>query len=157
MNSMEISEIVEYITQNENTSSKNSLDLNNDNYVNIHDIITLIQYKSLPKIENIEDINVTSMPQIEIDLNNGLYFIHVDWCYWCNVAKPEIIKLKNEFPNKIIMYNVTANTLENRKIKTDFKLTHYPFIVIVKDNLKYKYRGQRNFEQLSYYLNKYNI
>ena len=157
MNSIEISEIVEYITQNENINSKNSLDLNNDNYVNIHDIITLIQYQSLPKIEIIEDIKFTPMPQIEIDLDNGLYFIHVDWCYWCRVAKPEIIKLKNAYSDKVNMYNVTANTFEQRKIKTDFKLTHYPFIVIVKDNLKYKYRGQRNFEQLSYYLNKYKI
>ena len=152
-------EIIDYITKKtKERNNKVSLDLNNDGNVNIHDILSLLYYqKNKPKPVEIKDNALTPMSQIKKDLKNGLYFIHVDWCGWCVRTKPDIIKLQKKYPSLVHIYNVTPNTFDNYVIKNDFKLTHFPFMVIVKDNFKYQYRSQRTFSQLEKYFAKYII
>mgnify|MGYP001341509620 CR=1 FL=1 len=164
MDSIDLSEIIAYVTKIQPPDvSDLSLDLNNDGNVNIHDLLTLLKYnKSRLEIQhNIPDIQkdtkFTLIPQINIELENGLYFIHVDWCGWCRKALPEMIKLKNKYPSLVTLHNVTTNSYNNQLLKHNFKLTHYPHLVVVKDNLKYKYSGPRTSTSIDNAFQQYQI
>ena len=82
--------------------------------------------------------------------NPTLYYFYMNGCGWCDKFNPvwtELTNCENEI--NIKQGNMEKiNGPENNNLTNEYKVDGYPTIILVKNNKRNKYEGNRELEEL---------
>ena len=109
-------------------------------------VVLVVMYVTKNK-ENFDGENVTV-----------IYFFHVDWCGYCQKAKPEVDKFVQELEKNDNKVNgkkvkvVKVNADENKELAEEYNVRAYPTVVITNpDGSSKELEEPCTFENLSNY------
>jgi thiol-disulfide isomerase/thioredoxin len=129
---------------------------NNNNFINFLIIIfwifiLYIFFNIFFGMESLDDIETNNLKN---NSKTKIYNFNASWCGHCKHFKP----IWNQFSstlnnNDIEAIDVKCDDDKNKKICDNFNVPGYPYVVIVKDNVKTPYDGPRTIDGLRSALN----
>lgn len=125
---------------NSSSSVTNTTNTTNDN-----------NSKILEKLENnSNNTNNTTNNTSDIDIYN----FNTEWCKYSKLFQPEWNKLEQLATNTNIKpHDIKCDQKQNKQICNDFDVPGFPSIVIVKNDTRYDYSGNRNAQEIINYAN----
>ena len=86
-------------------------------------------------------------------INNTLYLFKADWCGHCKNFMPIWKDLQKSVGNKINFNTFDADKNKN-EIK-EFNIQGFPTLILIKNNTKIEYEGERDVKSITDFINSY--